>query len=176
MAADAPSAPLTGAEEQMALVRERHIVLMAKTLATLHSIFAAADPAAIVTLQDPADGPKGWTPLEVLCHLRDFDEIFLARARMMLAEATPTLPGYDHEELAVARAYNRQTSPAVLAALADSRQRAIDFYRELTPAQWTRTGIHPARGHFTMTDAVMQVGLHDVTHIEQIVRTLASAS
>ena len=163
-------------DAQLDLVRRRHIALMEKTLATLQSVFAAANPTAIVSVRDPGDGERGWTPLEVLCHLRDYDEIFLARARMMVAEETPHLPGYDHEQLAIDRAYNDQSPAQVLATLADSRRAAVQFYRELTPEQWSRGGIHPERGYFTMTDAVMQVGLHDATHLEQILRTLASAT
>jgi hypothetical protein len=180
MMADLASTPSTAGKEisvaeQLTLVRTRHIALMAKTLAILQGIFAAADPAEIVTLRDPDDGPRGWTPLEVLCHLRDFDEFFLGRARMMLAERHADLPGYDHERLAVERAYNSQAPADVLAALTESRGRAIEFYQALTATGWSRTGIHPARGYFTMTDAVMQVGLHDATHIEQIVRTLRAS-
>jgi hypothetical protein len=35
--------------------------------------------------------------------------------------------------------------------------------------------VHPERDSFTMIDSVQQVGLHDVTHIEQITRVLTQA-
>jgi len=49
----------------------------------------------------------------------------------------------------------------------------IAFFASLTPEQWARDGVHPEREGFTMTDAVMQVGLHDLDHLEQITRILA---
>lgn len=39
-----------------------------------------------------------------------------------------------------------------------------------------RAGIHPKRGHFTMTDAVIQVGHHDCMHLEQITRILTAGN
>ena len=48
----------------------------------------------------------------------------------------------------------------------------IDTFKALTPEQWERTGIHPERGLFTMTDAALQVVSHDCDHTEQITRIL----
>ena len=48
-----------------------------------------------------------------------------------------------------------------------------DDLQPITAADWERGGVHPERDNFTMTDAVMQVGLHDLDHLEQITRVLA---
>ena len=162
-------------QAQLDLVRTRHVRQMELTVCILQHIMARVDGATVTTLRDPDDGAKGWTTLEVLCHLRDYDAIFYQRAQMMAAGGTPDLPGYDHEALATERRYNEQDPATVLAALVESRARFVAFFRDLTPEQWQATGIHPERGLFTMTDAAMQVGLHDVLHIEQITRILASA-
>lgn len=152
--------------------RKSHIRLMFNTLAVLSYILEDVDPARATTLRDPNDGDKGWTTLEVLCHLRDYDRIFLDRARLMVAEPNPHLPGYDHEKLAVERRYNEQDPAAVLAELQASRAEFIAFFEALDGAQWQRAGIHPERGRFTMDDALMQVGQHDAIHLEQITRIL----
>ena len=47
------------------------------------------------------------------------------------------------------------------------------FFADLTSEQWDRAGVHPEYGHFTMTNAVMQVGVHESVHIEQIAKILA---
>jgi len=36
-----------------------------------------------------------------------------------------------------------------------------------------RVGVHPKYGHFTLTDAVMPIGIHDALHIEQVAKILA---
>ena len=152
--------------------RASHIRLMFNTLAVLTYILEAVDQEIATTLRDPNDGDKGWTTLEVLCHLRDYDRIFLDRARLMLVEADPKLPGYDHERLALERRYNEQDLAVALADLQVSRAEFIAFFEALDEAQWQRAGIHPERGRFTMDDALMQVGQHDAIHLEQITRIL----
>jgi hypothetical protein len=49
----------------------------------------------------------------------------------------------------------------------------VVLFESLTEEQWSRAGIHPERGHFTLLDSLIQVGTHDVTHLEQITRLLA---
>ena len=160
--------------QQLELVRTRHVGLMAQTLAILQHLLTDVDQRLATSVQDPSDGANGWTVLEVLCHLRDFDGFFRTRAAMMVQDATPALPAYDHEALAIARRYNSQSLDTVLQELAASRAETVAFFRSLTEDQWQCDGIHPHRGLFTMTDAVMQVGLHDCVHLEQISRILAS--
>ena len=91
----------------------------------------------------------------------------------MLHEDHPQLPAYDHEAMAIERAYQSEQVSDAFAALNDSRQRFIAFFRGLSAEEWERAGIHPERGEFTMTDAVTQVVLHDLDHLEQITRVLA---
>jgi len=55
-----------------------------------------------------------------------------------------------------------------------SRARFIAFFQSLSGEQWARAGIHPEKGDFTMTDALMQVSSHDLVHLEQIARILAA--
>ncbi len=153
-------------------IRQRHISLMEQTLQTLSHVLRPVSQSTATTLRDAHDGPKGWTVLEVLCHLRDYDGIFRHRAELMVREEYPHLPGYDHEALVRERNYNGQELRQVWAELAQSRQATVAFFRSLTDDQWPRAGVHPERGHFTLTDAVVQVGTHDCVHIEQITRIL----
>lgn len=121
------------------------------------------------------DGTDGWSILEIVCHLRDFDEIFHRRAIMMLKQDHPQLPAFDHEAMAIERAYQAESLAEAYGALQASRARFIAFFEALTPAQWARGGDHPERDSFSMTDALMQVNAHDLDHLEQITRVLAQA-
>lgn len=142
---------------------------MRKSCETLGHVLKLVSPQQAADLRD---GPDGWSIVEVVCHLRDFDEFFYQRALLMLGEDYPTLPAYDHVALAVERAYQSQNIQQAYATLVESRQRFIAFFKGLDEAQWERAGIHPESGHFTMTDAAMQVCSHDTNHIEQITRIL----
>lgn len=156
----------------MSKVRISHIAMMKRTCITLGHILHNVTPEEARTLRDLNDGDKGWTVLEVAAHLADFDGFFYERAAMMLDEVYPHLPAFDHEALAIERRYNEQNLEEVYARFEVSRRRSIDFFKNLTDEQWNRAGVHPEYGHFTLTDAVMQVGMHDLNHMEQITRIL----
>ncbi|KPV49725.1 hypothetical protein SE17_30975 [Kouleothrix aurantiaca] len=157
-------------DDQLHDIRARHIGLMRTTAATITRLLETVSQRDASTLRDGGDG---WTILEVLGHLRDFDGFFRGRAEMICAQNYPTLPAYDHESLAIERAYNAGDLRAMLAEFNASREQTRGFFSDLVPEQWERAGVHPERGHFTLTDAAIQVGHHDVTHLEQIAKILA---
>ncbi|MCY4144882.1 MAG: DinB family protein [Chloroflexi bacterium] len=151
-------------------VRARQVIAMRLSLKTLGHIALGLNDEKARSLRDGADG---WSILEIVCHLRDFDEIFYQRAQMMLAQDHPQLPAYDHEAMAIERNYQADSLAQAYSALQTSRARFVDFFKGLTEASWARGGIHPERDSFSMTDAAMQVPLHDLDHIEQITRVLS---
>ncbi len=153
-------------------LRQWHISLMKTTLDILGNVLAPVSQVVATTLLDDRDGPKGWTVVEVVCHLRDFDGFFQQRAQLMLEQASPQLPAVAQEALAVERDYISQDVHLAYDELIESRRQFIEFFTRLTPEQWERAGTHPTRGHFTMTNAVVQVSFHDAMHIEQITRIL----
>ena len=153
-----------------ALHRERYLKIIGKTTQTLHNVMRNVSPAQARALRD---GASGWTALEVLCHLADFDEIFYDRAVQIRDTDEPALQPRDHEQMVIDGNYNAQELDTVLAQLQTSRKRYIAFFEALTEDQWQRAGIHPERGRFTLTDALAQVATHDNDHIEQLTRILA---
>ncbi len=157
----------------LTLARERQIAAMRLTCDILGNIVSALPDQRARSLRDGADG---WSITEIVCHLRDFDVIFYERALLMLAEETPTLPAFDHEALAIERAYQQEALEHAFGALKESRARFSAFFADLTPQQWECAGVHPEKGTFTMTDALMQVSAHDLDHLEQITRVLAQGS
>jgi len=153
-------------------IRKAHITLMDKTAATLGNILGKVSRETATTLRD---GTDGWTVTQVVCHLRDWDEIFLQRAERILHEDRPALVPRDHEQMAIDGRYNEQDVHEALAQLRASRQRLIAFFEALSEEQWEREGTHPEAGPFSLTRAVMQIGHHDANHLEQITRILAQA-
>ena len=155
----------------MTMMREKYVAVMNKTLATLENVVAPLSQEQATTWRD---GHDGWTTVEVLCQLRDFDEIFRRRAEMIVKLQTPQLPGYDHEQMAADNRYNDQELATVLAELKASREKTHAFFAGLSTADWENTGVHPEFGTWSLTRAVMQVSHHDIDHTEQITRIIAT--
>ncbi|PJF23199.1 MAG: hypothetical protein CUN56_02110 [Phototrophicales bacterium] len=154
-------------------IRQHMLNSIHQTLAIYQNLVNTLDQQTATTLRDQNDAPHGWTILEVLCHVRDFDVIFYDRAVMIRDQHNPQLPAYDHEQMAIDRQYNQQNLRQVMVDLQQSRQQFVAFFNALSPQQWERAGIHPEKGHFSLMDALMQVCSHDLTHLEQITRILA---
>ncbi len=122
------------------------------------------------------DGADGWSVVEVVAHLRDYETIFRERAQQMKQEQNPNLPAYDHERLAIERRYNDEVLSAVLAAWATERERTIAFFTTLGEGDWSRPGRHPERQEFSLLAAIAQIVSHDLTHLEQLAKIRAAAA
>lgn len=155
--------------EFLTRARNRHLKLMQKTIDTYAHVLKDVTPEQSVIY---TDGPEGWSIVEILCHVRDFNTIFLQRAERMAAEDQPLLQAYDHEALARDGDYKSQDFRAVLVDLRVKRAEVIAFFEALTPQQWERVGLHPEVGPITLMDSMMQVGHHDADHLEQLTRVM----
>ncbi|MDX1994543.1 MAG: DinB family protein [bacterium] len=118
------------------------------------------------------DGPDGWRVLFVVCHLRDFETIFLERARRFLEEDTPHLARVDHEALMTQNDYAGQNLGEAFDEFVQRRRTFINVLEGLTESEWARRGVHPSFGEGSLLDFAINTGLHDLNHIEQIVRAL----
>ena len=125
--------------------------------------------------QTARDGADGWSVLEVVCHLNDFEQIFLERSRLIVETDTPRYPSVDQEALVQSNHYAEQNIVQAFGSYISRRRTHLAYLRGLTPDQWERRGIHPAAGEVTLIEHVTNTTLHDVNHIEQIVRALGLA-
>jgi hypothetical protein len=136
--------------------------------------------------------PTNWAPREIVCHLRDIEELVLVRYRTMLASDDPPLlvvgampsdpaawglepgegPPLDADRWAEDRQYLRHDVAAALAAFGRHREATLRFLSRLSPAQWQRGGLHPSRGRLTFHDWVSALAGHDDTHLAQLQRAL----
>ncbi|MCU0475344.1 MAG: DinB family protein [Anaerolineae bacterium] len=151
-------------------LRNRHLALMQRTMKAIGHVIRNTPAADLTTYRD--GGAGGWTALEALCHLRDFNAIFHERARSVMAEDLPHFVPRQHLQMVIDGQYNAQDPLVVLADMEAERARLVAFYEALTPEQLERSGVHPEYGLLTLYDLMQQVGHHDADHLEQITRTL----
>lgn len=154
----------------MAAIRGWQFENMRNMIVSYERIVTALTPTAATTYRD---GGTGWTPTEVLCHLRDFEDIFIERARLTLDRDNPDLPFPDPDALAAERDYNAQDIADVMADWQAKRVQSLDLFTSIADDQWERSGLHPRRGPFTLNDQLLLSARHDVLHFEQLTRILA---
>lgn len=137
---------------------------------TVESLLSILNPADLNTYRD---GGTGWTFTEVLGHLRDFEGVFLQRARLTVEQDNPPLPFPNPDELAIANAYNSQLPHDLLAAWKAERETLLAFFAERNEDDWERPAQHPTRGNLTLHDQLFLLPQHDSLHLEQMTRILA---
>ncbi len=135
---------------------------------------------------------RNWSAKEVICHLRDIEELFMLRFHMMLGTDEPTFltlgdmpPNLqqwgiggrigmplDPARLAEERQYLRNDTSLALSTLRRRREESLIFLRRLTAAQWRRGSIHLIDGRMTFEDWVALIAEHDDEHLDQLARAL----
>lgn len=138
-----------------------------KAIPTIHLILQNITAGDATTYRD---GGGGWTVLEVMCHLRDYEDIFFQRAEATVEQDNPELYNPDPNALAVENKYNEQDLNAVFNQWKAMRQEQIAFLENITEADWEKQARHPHRGPVAVLDQITITVWHDMNHIDQIVK------
>lgn len=155
-----PTAILAGARRELA----RLPVILDGMLADLDDALWRARPA-----------PKEWSPVEIVCHLRDEElEDFGARVRVIL-EGGLEFVRIDPERWAVERRYHEADPRAALGALLERRAASLAFLRGVDATHLARAIETPRLGRLSGLDIVAAWVTHDRLHLAQLAATLARA-
>lgn len=129
-------------------------------------------PEAVVARRP---GPKNWAAKEVVCHLRDTEELFTGRFQQIMVNdepkfvpMTPDTPDRWAED----RQYSRNEVQGALAAFRRRREETLDTLKKLGPDSWQRAGLHHTRGRMTADDILTLMAWHDDNHLDQLKRAL----
>jgi hypothetical protein len=134
------------------------------------SIFSGDDPEAL--MQPSSDG--GWGVVEILPHLRDWEEIYFERARKIVTEDHPHLPAFDDTLWSIERDYREQDPHMTFEAFRKLRGEFTAFLKGLTEEQWQRTGNHSYYGEITLAWMAGHIIDHDQEHLQQAREALSS--
>jgi hypothetical protein len=139
---------------------------------TADELAAALQGQSDATLSRRPDA-KNWAAKEVVCHLRDTEEVFGARLEQVLAmDVAPTFTISNPDRIAGERQYLRNEPGEALAAFRQRRAESLETFAQLTPDQWEKGGIHPVRGRITIDDILSTMAWHDDNHLDQLIRAL----
>jgi DinB superfamily len=149
---------------------EQRTARMARTAEDLASAIRGQSEAVLT--QRPDD--KNWAANEVICHLRDIEEVYFVRFHAILANDDPKLYADPSaaDRFAEDRQYLRNDAGHALAAFRRRRDESLALLRSLTPEQWQRSCLHPTGGRRTIESFVTMLAWHDDNHLEQLRRAL----
>jgi hypothetical protein len=140
--------------------------VQSELLTTLQKELAGIDEA---TLRRP-EKPGKWSILQVVQHLADSELVSRYRMRLVLAQPTPEIHGYDQDLWATALKYNEAELAEALEQLRVLRAANLKMLRSLNEEQMERFGLHNERGPESIRKMMQMIAGHDLLHLNQIRR------
>jgi uncharacterized damage-inducible protein DinB len=112
--------------------------------------------------------PGKWSSLEVVCHLADFEVVFVDRLTSVIAEDNPTIPGRDEQRYVARLAYHDRDLEEQLRLIEICRSHVTRILRTLTDADLTRVGNHTEAGPLTVESLLGRIINHVQHHVKFI--------
>jgi hypothetical protein len=154
-------------ENLFALVGDRDPVdVLSQTPSTLNDIILTH--SATVLRARPFEGK--WTPNEIIGHLVDGEWVYGYRLRLVLCEDDAPILG-TKQDAWVLRQHHIDREPSEHVEIFRTlRQFNVAVWRQLSPADLTRTGRHNERGAESLAVMLRMQAGHDLSHLNQIDR------
>ena len=121
---------------------------MSRTADDLAAAIRGQSEAALVRRPDG----KNWAANEIICHLRDIEEVYFVRFHSMLSNDDPKIYADPSaaDRFAADRQYLRNDAAQALAAFRRRREESLALLHTLTLEQRQRGCLHPTRGRITI--------------------------
>lgn len=121
--------------------------------------------------------PAEWSPLEVVCHLRDSERLVQRpRLERIATEDDPfiTVPQDPPGPGEIACEANDYCDPAE--SLAAERELTVELLRGLPAEAWSRPARHSIFGPTTLLEMANFIATHDRLHLQQICQTIGQCA
>jgi hypothetical protein len=172
MTAAAPTSTASAYTDSLAeaLGEQDPLDVLAATPAAVEALARSVDDA---TLRRPEREGK-WSMLQVVRHYADVEVAQGWRFRMVLAEDSPAIQGWD-QDLWMARLWPAEsTLDDALKSWTAAREANLRVLRTVKPDEWQRHGLHSERGTETLDFMVRLTAGHDIIHRRQLERIRAA--
>ena len=148
---------------------DERLARLARTPDQLAALLAGRSESALA--RRPA--ADAWAPVEIVCHLRDAEEMFGQRFGTILAMDDPILTeAGPADRWASDRQYRRHDAALALAHFRRRRGESMETLMAMAPDDWQRGGEHPVRGRVTIDMFVALMAWHVDNHVEQLTRAV----
>lgn len=109
--------------------------------------------------------PGKWSTLEIVCHLGDFEPIYVDRMKRIIALDRPLLMGADESQFSAKLAYHDRDLDEELAIIESSRSQMARILKGLPADSFKRVGVHSERGLKTLEEMLIGVTNHIEHHL-----------
>lgn len=120
----------------------------------------------------PAEGE--WSAHEIVVHCADSETYAATRIRLLVAEPSPLIVGYDQEHWVNALGYDDVPAESALAVVSAVRALTAPLLRRLDDEAWAKVGEHTESGRYSALDWLETYGAHLHDHAAQIRENLES--
>jgi len=118
--------------------------------------------------------PEQWSVIEILAHLADAELVTGWRLRAILGAPGTQIEAFDQDAWNSAGHYATRDPRKCIEQFRALRKANLSLLNSLTPEQWGHYGMHSERGKETIEHIVSLIAGHDLNHLQQIERILAS--
>lgn len=109
----------------------------------------------------------GWGVIEILPHLRDWDEVYLSWIQSVLHEEVPKLENVDDSLWSIEHDYANEDIEDVCVQFGEHRNGLVNMLQNIDRSEWDRQAVHPLRGRLTLLQMADRMCDHDARHLEQ---------
>jgi hypothetical protein len=156
---------------EMEFLLKHAVEILEQTPQTLHSLIGGLSDTWILS----SEGPETWSPFDVVGHLIHGEETdWIPRAKIILEHGEGrTFTPFDR--FAFFEKSKGKTLHGLLETFSRLRKENLRVLQELKlePRQFELKGTHPEFGTVTLGQLIATWVVHDLGHIEQMVRTMA---
>jgi uncharacterized damage-inducible protein DinB len=106
-----------------------------------------------------------WSTLELICHIADFEPVYVDRMKRIIAQEDPALFSGDPDLFASKLAYHDRDLNEELALIEACRAHMSRILRTLPAEAFQRRGIHSENGPMTLEKILSNIGNHIPHHL-----------
>jgi len=117
---------------------------------------------------DAAPIPGKWSTRQVICHIADFEPVYVDRMKRALAEDEPTIFGGDPDAFAACLAYDQRDIEVELQMIESVRRHMARILRTLEADAFQRKVNHSEAGPLTVEQLLTNITNHIPHHVKFI--------
>jgi hypothetical protein len=118
--------------------------------------------------------PGAWSAHEIVIHCADSETFAATRIRLLAAESSPLIVGYDQDRWAIIFDYHQRSPDLALDVVTSVRAGTSELLRSLGEESWAAQGRHSEQGPYSAHDWLTTYAAHLHDHAHQIRANLAA--